>query len=112
VVRSATPKAVPVTANVWVRASALSETDIRAAIIGELRAFFSSPVTCPIGGADGAVFASDLSATILRARTSAGASIQAFRAVITPNVDIPISLAEVPTLGAVSLRLNIVAAHA
>lgn len=112
VVRSATPKAVPVTANVWVRASDLSEADSRAAIESELRAFFSSPVTCPIGGADGAVFASDLSATILRARTAAGASIQAFRAVITPNADVPISLAEVPTLGTVSLRLNIGAAHA
>jgi baseplate J-like protein len=109
-VYTAVEKVIDVAATVWVyNTTGLTEVQIKAAITAELESYFADPLTAPIGGnivpgASGFIYAEDLSAAILRAKAS-GASIRAFRAIVTPSASIPIDAAEVPVLGAVTLTI-------
>jgi hypothetical protein len=115
---SATEKRINVTATLWVNAgSGLSESDIRAAVIAELKSYFSEPITNPLGGASvpgsaGMLFVDDLRASIMRARTPAGQSVQAFRCTLQPADDVPLNPFDVAVLGDVELTVVRVASTA
>lgn len=108
---SATEKRINVTATLWVNAgSGLSEADIRSAVIAELKSYFSEPITNPLGGAmvpgsPGMLFVGDLRASIMRVRTPAGQSVQAFRCILLPANDVLLGPFDVAVLGDVELTV-------
>jgi hypothetical protein len=102
---SATEVSVPITYSVWCyNTTGLREDQIRTAISETLIAYIAAQNVGgnEIEGAGGKLYRDDIAAEISRARTSDGASLRVFRAIVhTPAADVPLGVFEVPVIGAV-----------
>lgn len=107
---SATPKVIDVAAQVWCyNVTGLTEAQIVTAVGAALATYFASPLTAPIGGhsagSQGYIWPEHLATAIMSA-TANGASIRAYRAVVTPTLATLIGFGEVPTLGATTITIT------